>query len=92
MLSFFFTAAANNDFVPLMNEAITIPQSATNSQTFTFTAQIVGDRVQEESEIFFIDFTRENSNDIIVGSPRSRVVIVDDGDGKCATYTRLVTV
>ena len=73
-----------------MNESITIPQSATNPQTFTFTAQIVGDLVQEDSEIFFIDFTTENSNDIFIGSSRSSVVIVDDGDGKCVADTRLI--
>ena len=76
-------AAANNDFIPLSNEPFVIPRSATNGETFIFTAQIVGDLVQEGSELFFIDFTTENPNDIIEGS-RSRVRILDDGDGECS--------
>ena len=65
-----------------MNEAITIPQSATNPQAFTFTAQIVGDLVKETTEIFFIDFSTENSNDNFAGSSRITVMIEDDGDRK----------
>ena len=88
----FLTAAANNDFIPLMNEAIVIPQSSTNPQTFTFTAQIVGDLVLEGIEIFIIEFTQENSNDIFDGSFRSTVVIQPDDDGKCVVYTGPTTV
>ena len=75
-----------------MNEVILIPQSSTNPQMFTFTAQIVGDLVQEDIEIFIIDFTTENSNDNFVGSFRSTVVIQDDSDSECVAHTELFKV
>ena len=81
------TAAANNDFVQTINEALIIPQSATNGQTFTFAALIVGDTVPEEDEIFLIDFTTGNANDCFARSSRATVVVLNDdisGDnGEC---------
>ncbi|XP_064397065.1 uncharacterized protein LOC135343945 isoform X3 [Halichondria panicea] len=69
----------NNDFVQLVNEPFTIPATAADGDSFTFTAQIVGDLVEEMTELYRIQFTAENENDAF-GLSQVFVRIQDDGD------------
>ncbi len=65
----------------MVNEPFTIPATAADGDSFTFTAQIVGDLVEENTELYRIQFTAENENDAF-GLSQVFVRIQDDGDGK----------
>lgn len=80
-LNFIFAAVENNDYVQLVNEPFTIPSTASDGDSYTFTAHIVGDEVEEGNERFSLLFTTENSNDQF-GINRVIVLVQNDADGK----------
>ncbi len=72
----------------MVNEPFTIPATAADGDSFTFTAQIVGDLVEENTEQYIIRFTAENENDAFELS-QVFVRIQDDGDGKKNNYAAI---
>lgn len=75
------TFSAPGDYVEETGATLTIPFGAAQSLQRCRQVLVVGDLVREDDEIFTVRITPENSNDVITQS--FRVVILDDGDGRC---------
>ena len=73
-----FSCTGANDFIPLSNEVLTIPSTATESAAVCLNITVTGDMIVEENEIFTISVETSNPNDVIMGSTTATVTIVDD--------------
>ncbi|HET9433799.1 MAG TPA: MopE-related protein, partial [Chitinophagaceae bacterium] len=77
-------AIAGLDYVATQG-VLTIPVGATSG---TIPVSIIGDRLRENNERFWLNFTNP-VNAIIEGDRRSRIMIIDDDKGKLNVRTEL---
>ena len=76
------TDAELSDFIGLLSQPVTIPQTTGVNSSICYPITINGDRIVEDTESFNVTLEVNNPLDMVDMSRNTAIVVIEDDDGK----------